>query len=164
MFQVLDWKVLAWYWELIKKSWSWTESILVSSCKWSIEVILMQTVAMWRAEFWVVWSFWIRNGELLGNQMGPAYMKRDRIHISDMYGFLLLTPVCTTKGLEDVDTGWGPVRIEKRVMKSVMMNFGTEMAKPRLSAHTSIFGEWAVRASAIWSTLELVQKTVKSLT
>ena len=32
-----------------------------------------------RAEFWIVWSFWLRNGEMLGNQMGAAYMKRDRI-------------------------------------------------------------------------------------
>ena len=28
--------------------------------------------------------------------------------IGDNYGFLLLTPVGTSKGLEDVDTGWSP--------------------------------------------------------
>ena len=51
----------------------------VSSCKRSIETILTQPVAMWRAEFWTVWSFWIRYGEVLGYQMGTAYMKRNRI-------------------------------------------------------------------------------------
>ena len=29
----------------------------------------------------------------------------DKGHVGDMYGFLLLTPVSTSKGLEDVDTG-----------------------------------------------------------
>ena len=59
---LLGWIALARYWELIKERWSWTGSILVSSCKWSIEVILTQPVAMQRAEFWIVWSFWIRDG------------------------------------------------------------------------------------------------------
>ena len=33
--------------------------------------------------------------------MGAAYMEKGL----DKYGFLLLTPVGTSKGLEDVDTG-----------------------------------------------------------
>ena len=40
--------------------------------------------------------------------MGAAYMKRDRIgdiYVGDKYGFLLLTSVGTSKGLEDVDMG-----------------------------------------------------------
>ena len=32
----------------------------------------------------------------------------DKGYIGDKYGFLLLTPVGTSKGLEDVDTGWSP--------------------------------------------------------
>ena len=44
-----------------------------------MEVILTQSVAMRRAEFWIVWSFGIRDGEVLGYKMGAAYMKRDRI-------------------------------------------------------------------------------------
>ena len=40
--------------------------------------------------------------------MGAVYMKRDQIRdlfISDKYGFLLLTPVGTSRGLEDFDKG-----------------------------------------------------------
>ena len=41
------------------------------------------------------------------NQMEAAYMKKeeDKGHIGDKYGFLLPTPVGTSKGLEDVDMG-----------------------------------------------------------
>ena len=46
---------------------------------------------------------------MLGIQMGAAYMIHengpDKGLIGDKYGFLLLTPVGTIKGLEDVDTG-----------------------------------------------------------
>ena len=42
----------------------------------SREAILTQPVAMRRAEFWIVWSFWTRDGDVLGNQMGTAYMKK----------------------------------------------------------------------------------------
>ena len=42
----------------------------------------------------------------------------------------------------------------------MMANFGAEIAKPCPSAHSSIFDEWAVRVSAIRSTLELGQETV----
>ena len=46
-------------------------------------------------------------------------------------------------------------------VKRVMQEFRAEMAKSRLFAHSSIFDEWAVKASAIWSTLELEQEAVK---
>ena len=55
-----------------------------------------------------IYQFIIRNGEVSGNQIGAAYMKRDRIRdiqVINKYGFLLLTPVGTSKGLEDADTG-----------------------------------------------------------
>ena len=39
----------------------------------------MQPVVMRRAEFWIVLSFLIRDREVLGNQMGAGYMKKDRI-------------------------------------------------------------------------------------
>ena len=32
--------------------------------------ILTQPVTMQSAEFWIVWSFWTRDDEVLGNQMG----------------------------------------------------------------------------------------------
>ena len=67
---------------------------------------------MRRAEFWIVWSFWTRDGDVLGNQMGDAYMKTekgpDMGHIGDKYGFLLLNSVGTSNGLKDVYTGWIP--------------------------------------------------------
>ena len=53
----------------------------------------------------------------------------------------------------------------------VMVDFGTEISKPRSSARSSIFGEWASdhqlrdgqwASSGIWSTLELEQEIVKS--
>jgi len=70
---LVDWRTLARYWEKIRERCSWTGSISVSSCKSSIEAILTQPVAMRRAEFWIVWSFWTtRDGEVLGNQMGAA--------------------------------------------------------------------------------------------
>ena len=45
-----------------------------------------------------------------------------------------------------------------------MVEFGAEIVKTRSSAHSSIFDEWAERASAIWPTLDLDQETVKSST
>ena len=45
-------------------------------------------------------------------------------------------------------------------MERVMVDLGAEMAKRRSSAHSSIFNEWAVRASAIWSMLELEQERI----
>ena len=43
-----------------------------------------------------------------------------------------------------------------------MVNSGADIAKSCSSAHSSIFGEWVERTTAIWSTLELEQETVKS--
>ena len=57
-----------------------------------MDVILTQPVATRGAVFWIGWSFLIRDGEALGNQMG-AYIhekKPDRGYIGDKYGFLLL--------------------------------------------------------------------------
>ena len=59
---LVGWRALARYWEQIRERWSWTGSISFSSCKWSIEAILTQPVAMRRAEFCIVWSFWTRDG------------------------------------------------------------------------------------------------------
>ena len=42
------------------------------------------------------------------------------------------------------------------------MDFGIQMAEPRSSAHSSIFDKLAIGVSAIWLTLELEHKTVKS--
>ena len=44
----------------------------------------------------------------------------------------------------------------------MMMNFGAEMAKLRSPVHSSIFDEWAVKASAICSTLESEQEMMKT--
>ena len=44
---------------------------------------------------------------MMGNQMGAVYMKRGLmrgIYVGDKYGFFLLIPVGTSKGLEYVDT------------------------------------------------------------
>ena len=67
---------------------------------------------MRKAEFSIVWSFWIWYGEVLGNQMGGACMKRDRIRDTYVISMVL---ICwpqlvqpSSKGLEDVDTGWSP--------------------------------------------------------
>ena len=89
---------------MIRKRWTRTGNILISSCKWSIEVIITQPVAMRRAELWTVLSFWTRDDEALENQMRVAYIKMDQMRDKD--GFPLLTPVGTSKGLEDVDMGW----------------------------------------------------------
>ena len=40
-------------------------------------------MAILRAEFWRVCSFWILEGEVLGYQMGAAYVINDRM--SDLY-------------------------------------------------------------------------------
>ena len=44
-----------------------------------MKVIFTQPVATQRAEFWIVWSFWIIDLEAVGNHMGAAYMIRARI-------------------------------------------------------------------------------------
>ena len=44
-----------------------------------------------------------------------------------------------------------------------MVDFGAEMAKPRSSAHSSIYDEWAVRASVIWLDQETVMSSAYEL-
>ena len=48
-----------------------------------------------------MWSFLIRDGEVLRNQIGTASIKKrpDEGHIGDKCDFLLLTTVSTSKGI-----------------------------------------------------------------
>ena len=81
-------------------------NILVSSCKSSVELILTQPLAMRREEFWIV-SFFLNKGWIGVREPNGSYMHENgpgKGHIDDKYGFLLVTPVDTGKGIEDVDT------------------------------------------------------------
>ena len=53
--------------------WSWTGSIWVSECRWPMEAIFRDPVAILRAEFWTLWSLRIPEGGVLGNQMGAVW-------------------------------------------------------------------------------------------
>ena len=55
------------------------------------------------AEGRVLDSLWSGAGESNGSCIHEKGL--DKGHIGDNYGFLLLTPVGTSKGLEDIDTG-----------------------------------------------------------
>ena len=64
------------------------------------------------AEGWVLDSLeFLNNGQWgVGEPNGSCIHEKgsDKEHIGDRSGFLLLTPVSTSKGLDDVDTGWSP--------------------------------------------------------
>ena len=82
-------------------------NILVSSCKSSVELILTQPLAMRREEFWIV-SFFLNKGWIGVREPNGSYMHEKGSNkglISDENGFLLLTPVGTSRGLENVDSG-----------------------------------------------------------
>ena len=109
----LCWRAMVKYWKLISERWSWTGSILVSSCRWSVELISPPPVVMRRAEILNILEFlnkgWWGDGEPNGSCIHEK--GSDTGHICNKYGFLLLTPVGTRKGLEDVDTGWSQARM-----------------------------------------------------
>ena len=69
--------------------------------------------------------------------MGP-----DKRHIGDKYGFILLTPVGTSKGLKDVDTGncpgdqWFDIEFEVRIEgNSLYFILGKNLSKIYLAVN-----------------------------
>ena len=68
---------------------------------------------MRRAEFLIVLSFWIMDGKMLGNQMGAAYMKRDRIRDLQVIGMVsfCLPQLVPVKALRKVMRGKARVTI-----------------------------------------------------
>ena len=54
-------------------------SIWVSECRWLMEAIFRDPVAILRAEFWTLWSLSTPEGGALGNQMGAEWVKTGRI-------------------------------------------------------------------------------------
>ena len=87
---IVGWKSLARYWEHSRDRWSLTGSILVSSCRWSMEVDHLH----WPWSVWKLYGFW--------NQHDKGSDKR---FVGNKEGFLLLTLVGTSKGFDNVDTG-----------------------------------------------------------
>ena len=66
------WRARARNWVEMSDRWSFTGRVLVSVCRCGMGDILRQPVAMRRAEFWMVWSLLMFEGDVLGNQMGAA--------------------------------------------------------------------------------------------
>ena len=65
--------------------------------------------------FWIFLSFSIRDGEIMGNQIGAAYTKRDRIrdiHTGDKSGFPLLTPDGNARALRILIQGEARMTID----------------------------------------------------
>ena len=57
-------------WEQRRLRWLWTGSNWASECRWSVDAILRDPVAILSAEFWTLWSLSTPEGGALGNQIG----------------------------------------------------------------------------------------------
>ena len=88
------------------------------------------------AEFWIAWSFWITDGEPLGNQARVACI-RDKRFADNKDSFLLLSPAGASKGLEDVDTGGGSGEYSSHVRREGEMGdeSNTQPAEAQFQRH-----------------------------